>query len=81
MGSFDPKPKFNPRDRLKKKMQTLLNKQCKIDWVFCVTQTNKISFTVKADKLAEIERTERQIQQQQEREDEMRELALKLRRR
>lgn len=36
---------------------------------------------VKADKKAEIEKVERQIQQQQEREDEMRELALKLRRR
>lgn len=35
----------------------------------------------KADKKAEIEKTERQIQQQQEREDEMRELALKLRKR
>lgn len=35
----------------------------------------------KADKLAEIEKTERQVQQQQEREDEMRELALRLRRR
>lgn len=35
----------------------------------------------KADKLAEIEKSERQIQQQQEREDEMRELALRLRRR
>lgn len=39
------------------------------------------SFTDKADKLAEIEKTERQVQQQQEREDEMRELALRLRRR
>lgn len=37
--------------------------------------------SVKADKKAEIEKVERQIQQQQEREDEMRELALKLRRR
>lgn len=37
--------------------------------------------TDKADKLAEIEKTERQVQQQQEREDEMRELALRLRRR
>uniref|UniRef100_A0A182SDF0 Uncharacterized protein n=1 Tax=Anopheles maculatus TaxID=74869 RepID=A0A182SDF0_9DIPT len=35
----------------------------------------------KADKKAEIEKVERQIQQQQERDDEMRELALKLRRR
>lgn len=31
--------------------------------------------------MAEIERTERQIQQQQERDDEMREMALRLRRR
>lgn len=38
-------------------------------------------FTDKADKLAEIEKTERQVQQQQEREDEMREMALRLRRR
>uniref|UniRef100_A0A182Y6K3 DRY_EERY domain-containing protein n=1 Tax=Anopheles stephensi TaxID=30069 RepID=A0A182Y6K3_ANOST len=53
----------NPRDRLKRKMQILLNKQ------------------YKADKKAEIEKVERQIQQQQERDDEMRELALKLRRR
>lgn len=35
----------------------------------------------KADKLAEIEKTERQIQQQQDRDDEMREMALRLRRR
>lgn len=35
----------------------------------------------KADKLAEIEKNERQIQQQQERDDEMREMALRLRRR
>lgn len=35
----------------------------------------------KADKQAEIEKTERQIQLQQERDDEMRELALRLRRR
>ncbi|ETN58753.1 hypothetical protein AND_009657 [Anopheles darlingi] len=57
------KTAFNPRDRLKRKMQILLNKQ------------------YKADKKAEIEKVERQIQQQQERDDEMRELALKLRRR
>lgn len=37
--------------------------------------------TDKADKMAEIEKTERQIQQQQERDDEMREMALRLRRR
>ncbi|XP_053679903.1 CLK4-associating serine/arginine rich protein [Anopheles nili] len=54
---------INPRDRLKRKMQILLNKQ------------------YKADKKAENEKVERQIQQQQERDDEMRELALKLRRR
>ncbi|XP_052567305.1 CLK4-associating serine/arginine rich protein-like [Culex pipiens pallens] len=54
---------LNPRDRLKRKMQILLNKQ------------------FKADKKAEIEKVERQIQLQQEREDEMRELALRLRRR
>lgn len=35
----------------------------------------------KADKMAEIEKNERQIQQQQERDDEMREMALRLRRR
>lgn len=35
----------------------------------------------KADKMAEIERNERQIQQQQERDDEMRETILRLRRR
>lgn len=37
--------------------------------------------TVEADKLAEIEKSERQVQQQQEREDEIREIALRLRRR
>ncbi|XP_058059449.1 CLK4-associating serine/arginine rich protein-like [Anopheles bellator] len=58
-----PGSSVNPRDRLKRKMQILLNKQ------------------YKADKKAEIEKVERQIQQQQERDDEMRELALKLRRR
>ncbi|XP_052866931.1 CLK4-associating serine/arginine rich protein [Anopheles cruzii] len=58
-----PCSSVNPRDRLKRKMQILLNKQ------------------YKADKKAEIEKVERQIQQQQERDDEMRELALKLRRR
>uniref|UniRef100_A0AAG5D0N6 Suppressor of white apricot N-terminal domain-containing protein n=1 Tax=Anopheles atroparvus TaxID=41427 RepID=A0AAG5D0N6_ANOAO len=58
-----PSKAVNPRDRLKRKMQILLNKQ------------------YKADKKAEIEKVERQIQQQQERDDEMRELALKLRRR
>lgn len=40
-----------------------------------------ISISDKADKRAEIEKTERERQLQQEREDEMRELALKLRRR
>lgn len=35
----------------------------------------------KADKMAEIEKNERQVQQQQERDDEMREMALRLRRR
>lgn len=39
------------------------------------------NFTDKADKMAEIEKNERQIQQQQERDDEMREMALRLRRR
>ncbi|XP_035775563.1 serine/arginine repetitive matrix protein 2-like [Anopheles albimanus] len=62
-GAPHSKTAFNPRDRLKRKMQILLNKQ------------------YKADKKAEIEKVERQIQQQQERDDEMRELALKLRRR
>lgn len=37
--------------------------------------------TVKADKKAETERNERQSQLQQERNDEMRELALKMRKR
>lgn len=40
-----------------------------------------VCFTDKADKMAEIEKNERQIQQQQERDDEMREMALRLRRR
>lgn len=40
-----------------------------------------VIFTDKADKMAEIEKNERQIQQQQERDDEMREMALRLRRR
>lgn len=75
---------FNPRDRLKRKMQILLNKQCK--WTEATIESRFIllkiffSSTDKADKLAEIEKTERQVQQQQEREDEMRELALRLRR-
>lgn len=40
-----------------------------------------VMFSDKADKMAEIEKNERQIQQQQERDDEMREMALRLRRR
>lgn len=78
-------------------MQILLNKQCECgqgndhsksgdDFLFLSKITNFFLFchrfnTDKADKLAEIEKTERQVQQQQEREDEMRELALRLRRR
>lgn len=46
-----------------------------------IQSTKSFALLDKADKLAEIEKTERQVQQQQEREDEMRELALRLRRR
>lgn len=71
-------------------MQNLLNKQCKneakaltyshfIDWIHNIWYY--FVFSDKADKLAEIEKTERQVQQQQERDDEMREMALRLRRR
>lgn len=50
--------------------------------IYCRTWSNYcISISDKADKRAEIEKTERERQLQQEREDEMRELALKLRRR
>uniref|UniRef100_A0A182Q3H7 Suppressor of white apricot N-terminal domain-containing protein n=1 Tax=Anopheles farauti TaxID=69004 RepID=A0A182Q3H7_9DIPT len=74
---------FNPRDRLKRKMQIQLNKQC--EFVLAKMKQSKIILHLptghKADKKAEIEKVERQIQQQQERDDEMRELALKLRRR
>lgn len=75
---------FNPRDRLKRKMQILLNKQCKLIAQNVRNSRIKPNFVLiidKADKLAEIEKTERQVQQQQERENEMRELALRLRRR
>lgn len=41
----------------------------------------KLNISDKADKMAEIEKNERQVQQQQERDDEMREMALRLRRR
>lgn len=47
---------------------------------FCLHQI-WINLLDKADKMAEIEKNERQIQQQQERDDEMREMALRLRRR
>lgn len=64
-------------------MQILLNKQCKLRNGLCLKFSLIIilCISVKADKKAEIEKVERQIQLQQEREDEMRELALKLRRR
>lgn len=39
------------------------------------------SFSVRADKKAEAERLEREQQMQQERDDEMREMAIKIRRR
>lgn len=52
-----------------------------MNYSFDHVKTNILTFTDKADKLAEIEKTERQVQQQQEREDEMREMALRLRRR
>lgn len=86
--SSTSKPTLNPRDRLKKKMQILLNKQCKYrNRMFEKCRANGLlkylfeTFTDKADKMAEIEKNERQIQQQQERDDEMREMALRLRRR
>lgn len=88
---------LNPRDRLKKKMQVLLNKQCMYKtypltriWLLLgaakksnllIIRFGAVSNIDKADKLAEIEKTERQIQQQQDRDDEMREMALRLRRR
>lgn len=86
------KPALNPRDRLKKKMQILLNKQCIFTILLLSTELSDIKglyhslilivkFADKADKMAEIEKNERQIQQQQERDDEMREMALRLRRR
>lgn len=80
------KSSLNPRDRLKKKMQILLNKQCKLKLLnkFALKLFEEPLFGLfvdKADKMAEIEKNERQIQQQQERDDEMRETILRLRRR
>lgn len=78
-------------------MQNLLNKQCKRKVYSTPTITNNgyiyifpwnqfftnhcFLVTDKADKKAEIEKSERERQMQQERYEEMRELAIKLRRR
>lgn len=93
-GAVGGSGRLNLRERLKKKMQNLLNKQCKQvystatpNMTFCLSMngcpTHCFNFYVtdKADKKAEIEKTERERQQQQERYEEMRELAIKLRRR
>lgn len=70
-------------------MQILLNKQCGL-WIIMhiglafivhLTFLARLRLTDKADKLAEMEKSERQTQLQLEREEEMRELALRLRRR
>lgn len=74
-------------------MQNLLNKQCKRVYSVAPIKTCSLKsisrhlylfilpIADKADKKAEIEKTERERQLQQEREEEMRELSIKLRRR
>lgn len=67
-------------ERLKRKRQALLNRQCK--YYGTVLKRNVIDrVLVKADKIAEQMKTEREKQEQQTREDELREMAIRLRRR
>ena len=70
------------QERLKRKRQALLNKQCKNFVFFKFVKKKKFEkIPVKADKIAEQLKTEREKQEQQHREDELREMAIKLRRR
>lgn len=74
--------KITPQERLKKKMQALLNRQCELTantLQLCVLKQTFAS-TDKADKKAEQLRIEKMEQQRQDREDEIREMSLKLRR-
>lgn len=70
------------QERLKRKRQALLNKQCKfLRWCLIWNHSTVFLNPVKADKIAEQLKTEREKQEQQNREDELREMAIKLRRR
>lgn len=70
------------QERLKRKRQALLNKQCKTHTHDLIkTVVIQLMFLVKADKIAEKIKTEREKQEQQTREDELREMAIKLRKR
>lgn len=62
-------------------MQILLNKQCTLLWLFFVHGISLTFFLDKEDKKIETLKKLQQIEEQKERETEMKELALKLRKR
>lgn len=72
---------MNAREVLKRKMQILLNKQCESCYISLDAYLTIPHCADKEDKKIETMKRIQQLQEQKERETEMRELALKLRKR
>ena len=73
---------ITPQERLKKKRQALIDKQCM--QMLSLLSTIKIdlnSFSDKLDKKAELQKLEKQQQERENRDEELREMTTKLRNR